>query len=64
MTPGRFGPRMPSFKCKDIGMECGFEASALLRGGLMKKIQQHAASAHNLSPIPADVQAKIDANIR
>jgi len=54
---------MPTFKCKDIGMECTFEASAWTRGGLMKKIQAHASSVHNITSIPADLKSKIEAAI-
>ncbi len=55
---------MASFKCADIGMQCGFEASALTRGGLMKKIQAHAASVHNITAIDAELKSKIDGAIK
>lgn len=55
---------MASFKCADIGMDCQFEASSLTRGGLMKKIQTHAAAAHNLTSIDADLKSKIESAIR
>ena len=55
---------MASFKCADIGMDCHFEASALTRGGLMKKIETHAASAHNLTSIDADLKTKIESAIK
>ncbi len=54
---------VPSFKCKDLGMDCSFEAKALTHGGLMGKIQEHAASVHNIAPIPPDLKSKIEANI-
>ena len=31
---------MPSFKCKDIGMSCGFEVMAKTEDELMKKIAE------------------------
>ncbi len=55
---------MPSFQCKDIGMECSFQASAWTRGGLMKKIQTHAKAVHSIDPVPADLAAKINAAIK
>lgn len=41
---------MPSFKCKDIGMDCPFTASAPTEAELEKKIAEHARTAHNLNP--------------
>ena len=55
---------MPSFKCMDIGMACGFEESSLTRGGLMKKVAAHAKSVHGLDPIPTDVLQKVQAAIK
>jgi predicted small metal-binding protein len=50
---------MPSFKCKDIGMACGFEATAKTEDELIKKIAEHANKAHNMKTIPPDVMAKV-----
>jgi len=50
---------MPSFKCKDIGMSCGFEATARTNEELMKKIAEHASKAHGMKTIPPDVIAKV-----
>ena len=55
---------MASFKCADLGMDCHFEASSLTRGGLMKKIETHAAAAHNMTSIDADMKAKIESVIK
>lgn len=52
-----------SFKCKDIGMECGFETSASERGSLMSKIGAHAKEAHNMHTIPDDVMRKVEGAI-
>ena len=38
-----------SFKCKDIGMECGFETKAKTKEDLTPKIVEHAKSAHNIT---------------
>lgn len=55
---------MPSFKCADIGMDCHFEAKSFTKGGLMKKIQDHAGSVHKLTSIPDDLKSKIEAAIK
>jgi predicted small metal-binding protein len=56
---------MPSFKCKDIGMQCPFEAKANTRAELMKKITEHAAKAHNMkAPFPPDMTEKINKAIK
>jgi predicted small metal-binding protein len=44
------GERMPSYKCKDIGMDCPFTASAPNEAELEKKIAEHARTAHNINP--------------
>jgi predicted small metal-binding protein len=40
---------MPSFKCKDIGMDCPFTASAPNEAELEKQIAEHARTAHKLT---------------
>jgi len=42
--------RMPSFKCKDIGMDCPFTASAPNEAELEKKIAEHARTVHSITP--------------
>ncbi len=55
---------MPTFACKDLGMECPFRASAPTEAELMKKIADHAKAAHKIESIPADMMAKIKKAIR
>lgn len=55
---------MPSFKCKDIGLKCGFEATAKTTDELMKKIAVHAASAHKMTTIPPETMIKIKKAIK
>jgi predicted small metal-binding protein len=55
---------MPSFACKDIGMDCKFETTAPTEAELMKKIAAHAMSAHQMVTIPPDVMAKVKAAIK
>ncbi|OPY31441.1 MAG: hypothetical protein A4E32_01897 [Methanomassiliicoccales archaeon PtaU1.Bin124] len=55
---------MPSFKCKDVGMNCPFEAEAKTEGELMTKIATHAAQAHGMTTVPADMMTKIKGAIK
>ena len=52
------------FACKDIGMSCGFKASAKTEEELMPKIVQHAKEVHKLDPIPAETVQKVKAAIK
>ena len=53
---------MPSFVC--FAKDCGFKASAPTEAELMKKIAEHAKTAHKMDPIPPDVMAKVKAAIK
>jgi len=46
-------------------MDCPFEASAATEEALMKKITEHALSAHNMKPpYPEDMMKKIKKAIK
>jgi inorganic pyrophosphatase len=55
---------MPSIKCKDIGMTCGFELKDDNRDELMQLLAMHAEKTHNLKTIPPDVMQKIQKAIK
>ncbi|MBN1676943.1 MAG: DUF1059 domain-containing protein [Candidatus Thermoplasmatota archaeon] len=55
---------LPSFRCRDIGLECDFEAKAWTRGSLIKKIKLHATEAHDMHEIQSDLLDKIMKAIR
>lgn len=55
---------MPSFACKDIGMACEFKTTAQTEAELMKKIAEHAKSAHKIETVPADLMVKIKKTIK
>ncbi len=55
---------MPSFVCKDIGMDCPFKADAPTEAELMKKIADHAKSVHMMDKVPPDVLVKIKKAIK
>jgi predicted small metal-binding protein len=47
------------FKCKDIGMQCGFETKAKTMEELMQKIVEHAQKEHGMKEIPPELQEKV-----
>ena len=53
-----------SIKCLDVGVACDFEARAETEAELMKKVQEHARTAHGMSEIPAEILAKVRKAIR
>ena len=50
---------MVSFKCKDIGMDCPFEATAANVQELDNKIVKHAHDAHKIESLDKDMWMKI-----
>jgi len=55
---------MPSFKCKDIKMDCQFEASAKTIAELMKIIMAHEKKEHHMKAVPHDTMEKIKKAIK
>ena len=55
---------MPSIKCKDIGMKCGFELKDESKEELMQLLAMHAEKTHNMKSIPPDVMQKIEKAIK
>jgi predicted small metal-binding protein len=50
---------LASFSCKDIGIDCPFEAHAVHDHQLMRKFIDHAESAHNMHVLSADFIFKV-----
>jgi predicted small metal-binding protein len=50
---------MVSFKCKDIGMDCKFEASAQNVQELDELVARHAKDAHHIASLDKDMWVKI-----
>jgi predicted small metal-binding protein len=44
-----------SFYCKDIGMDCSFEAHGSTEHELMRKFIDHAEPTHNMQVLSADI---------
>jgi predicted small metal-binding protein len=55
---------MASFSCKNLGMDCSFEATGTTENELLKKFAEHAAPAHNMSVLPADIIYKFQKSIK
>ena len=55
---------MASFKCKDVGMKCGFEIKDENQEELMKIIALHGEKSHNMKEISPDVMEKVKKAIK
>ena len=55
---------MPSFSCNDVGITCGWEATAETEDELLKKIAEHAADEHDMKEIPPDMMEKVKSAIK
>ena len=51
-------------RCRDIGMDCDFEARAETEEELLKKVAEHAGTTHNMTEISEDVLSKVRAAIQ
>jgi predicted small metal-binding protein len=56
--------KMAKFRCKDIGMKCGFEIKDENQDELMKMIALHAETTHNMKDASPEMQDKIKKAIR
>ncbi len=55
---------MASFTCKDIGIDCPFEAHGSTNHEVMRKFIDHAEPAHKMQVLSADVIFKVQNAIR
>jgi predicted small metal-binding protein len=53
-----------SFRCADIGMDCGFETKASTKEELMPLIVNHAKTAHNITEISPELSEKVNKAIK
>jgi predicted small metal-binding protein len=58
------GARMPSFKCKDVGMKRNFEVKTDNLDELMPIIAVHAEKSHNMKQVPPETIEKIKKAIK
>jgi predicted small metal-binding protein len=55
---------MVSFLCKDIGMDCSFEATGTTEQEIMRQFIDHAESEHKMSVLPADIIYRVQKSIK
>ena len=53
-----------TFRCKDLGLACEFEEKAEDENELMKRIEGHVQTAHQMNPEEPEVQEKIRKAVR
>jgi predicted small metal-binding protein len=53
-----------AIKCRDVGVDCDFEARADTMEELLQKCAEHAKTAHGMTQIPPDLIAKVQGAIR
>ena len=51
-------------RCRDVGMDCEFEARADTEEEILKMVAEHAGTTHNMTEISEDVLAKVRAAIQ
>ena len=49
--------------CRDVGMDCDFEARGETEQEIMQKCAEHARTDHGMKEIPAELVAKVKAAI-
>lgn len=50
-------------KCRDVGMNCDFEARGENEAQIMKQAAEHARKDHGMETIPSEVVDKVKASI-
>ena len=55
---------MTLYICKDLGMDCSFEATGTTDNEIMRKFIDHAESAHNMNVLTADVIYRVGKAIK
>jgi predicted small metal-binding protein len=55
---------MPTFKCSDIGLKCGFSIQTSSEDELMKHVANHAKWAHKMDPLPSETVEKVKKAIK
>ena len=53
-----------SISCRDVGVDCDFQATAPTVEELLGKCAAHAKSAHGIDEIPPELAAKVQSAIR
>jgi predicted small metal-binding protein len=51
-------------RCRDLGMNCDFEARGATEEDIMRQAAAHAQSAHQISEMPPELASQVRAAIR
>ncbi len=51
-------------RCRDIGMNCDFEARGNTEEEVLRQASTHARTAHQITEMPPELAAKVKAAIR
>jgi predicted small metal-binding protein len=55
---------MASLICKDLGMDCSFEATGTTEREVMRQFIDHAESAHKMSVLSPDIIFRVQKAIK
>ncbi len=55
---------MVSLMCRDLGMDCPFEATGTTDQEIMRQFINHAEHAHKMSVLPADIIYQVQKSIK
>ncbi len=50
-------------KCREVGMDCDFEARGETQQEVLSKAAEHAKKDHGLTEIPAELMAKVQSAV-
>ena len=50
-------------KCRDVGVDCDFEARGETEREVLRKCAEHARKEHGMDPIPAELASKVKSAI-
>lgn len=50
--------------CRDVGVDCDYEAQADSEAELMELLEHHARTAHGMDEIPPEVLSEVTAKMR
>jgi predicted small metal-binding protein len=53
-----------TYTCRDVGVDCDWKVRGNDEADVMRKIKDHARTAHKMDPIPPDLERKVRAAIR
>ncbi|MCJ2519497.1 MAG: DUF1059 domain-containing protein [Candidatus Thermoplasmatota archaeon] len=53
-----------SYRCSDIGIDCGWKGTAETTEELMMSVAAHAKSVHDIDPVPPELAEKVMSVIR